>query len=475
MSTALPAVDLSTVQVGSTGDVEWKRDTVQQGGSTGLGSGKAYIRLYNESGCGLSIAFASGGVSDRMPAGAWHIFEIPAGCLSLTWEVEYILPGANVSMLLPTVYSAGEKIPGVPVLGNSPVGVGGSVATTGTTSVVNDGQNAPTEVVEATPKGAASSQLLWNNDGSGKFGGGLDSVDATGKLTLVADAIAPAAIAGGALDTDVTVLASQIQLDGTQADETFSGAGDLFLNHGLHVGGSVYGSGGVVTIGDKLKLGGGWDTTGLTFPGSQVAGDIAASQVGPGALDTDVTVAPANLAGSGATPTGWTALASQIISDATVSPDSTFPGPDPYYFNAKVQLSGGIQPQEADGGEVIRLHYLTHNTQNVMAWEAEGGAVGIGYAFIYTDSGGSQRYGFVLYPDGSGAAGANAGGWSWDASGNITAPAFHGTADHVPASGVTSPPWADMTGSGATAGTKIWEGPIDPGASAAEGDIWCDA
>lgn len=82
-------------------------------------------------------------------------------------------------------------------------------------SVQNDGNAAPTQVVEGTPSGATSSQLKWNNDGSGTFGGGAVVVNNAGVFTsipasaLPASAVAtgyPAADLGaGALPASVTI------------------------------------------------------------------------------------------------------------------------------------------------------------------------------------------------------------------------------------------------------------------------------
>lgn len=234
MSTPLTAINLTTAVVGTVGTVAWTRDDVQAGGSVGLGRGVAHIRLYNESGCGLLLRFASGGVGERIPAGAWPTLEIPAGCLSLSYTVEYVLTGAPVSLLLPIVYQPGETVPETPVLGNSPIGIGGTVNTSSVNEVINDGNAAPTHVLEATPSGAGSSQAIINNDGSATLGGGHVTIDNTGKIaganidaseiqtgTFPAGATVPAAnIAAGSLGVGVAAAATALQAGALPAGVT---------------------------------------------------------------------------------------------------------------------------------------------------------------------------------------------------------------------------------------------------------------
>ena len=207
MSQNLPVVDLSTVSVGGSGPLSWVGLVSQGSPSLGVRAGRPTLRLFNESGCGLDIQFDTGR-SDRIPAGAWAVYQL-AGEQALRWTVTYVLPGAPVALLLAVLYEPGEVVPSLPVLGNSPIGIGGTVATSTTNAVINDGNPLATTVVEATPSGAAGSQMLWRNDGSGIFGGGLCVVTAAGIFTAMpAQAIPLAALANGVLQSGVIISAA---------------------------------------------------------------------------------------------------------------------------------------------------------------------------------------------------------------------------------------------------------------------------
>lgn len=163
MSFSLPPNDLSALAVGGAGALDWTSQ-VQPGGTVGVRAGRPTLRLYNESGSGL--LWKMGVRSDHFPAGAW--VDIPLqGETSLTYVVEYVLPGAPIALLLGTIYEAGEPVPSIPALGNSPIGIGGTVATTTGSSIKNDGNAPGTSIVEATPSDQASSSVQQNNDGSG--------------------------------------------------------------------------------------------------------------------------------------------------------------------------------------------------------------------------------------------------------------------------------------------------------------------
>ena len=167
MSVALDPVDLSAVAVGSMSPspLSWAAEA----GTTSpmaVRSGVAHLRLFNESGAGLKITF-SNGASDRVPAGGWPTYELKSGQTSLSWQVEYLLPGAPVSQLLAVFYEPGEAVPDAPVLGNSPIGIGGSVTTSATSALKQDGSGPATSLIEATPSDQAASSWAMNNDGSG--------------------------------------------------------------------------------------------------------------------------------------------------------------------------------------------------------------------------------------------------------------------------------------------------------------------
>lgn len=288
-----------------------------------------WMLLINESVVGLQLLFANTGVRATIPPFCMRMMRLSVPVETTNWSQAYVLTGSpspintvTGEVLEESEWTGGEFLIPLPRFVNIGNGV---LSTTGTNNVVNDGNNAPTEVVEGTPSGAGSSQLKWNNDGSGLFGGGNDVVNNAGVFTSMAlDAIPVGAIAGGALDTDVTVGAAQITgsinpkqitLDGVQADETLAGAGDLFIPHGIHIAGSILGAGGVVTVGDKIKASAGWDAS-TTFPGAQVSGDVATAQQ-TDSTNSGSTSVPQVLSGVAGAGVSVKATASTTLQDGT--------------------------------------------------------------------------------------------------------------------------------------------------------------
>lgn len=227
MSVALDAVDLSAVAVGSVSPtpLSWAAEA----GTTSpmaVRSGTAHLRLFNESGAGLKITF-SNGASDRVPAGGWPTYELKSGQTSLSWVVEYLLPGAPVSQLLAVFYEPGEAVPDAPVLGNSPIGIGGSVTTSTTSALKQDGQGPATSLVEATPSDQAASSVALNNDASGNI-----SVLSAGSLRDILRSVRGNAATGHATvsigdtnDTGMLTLFGQIAAALVQAGALGAGVG----------------------------------------------------------------------------------------------------------------------------------------------------------------------------------------------------------------------------------------------------------
>lgn len=141
---ALPTIDLGSAVVGSTGTLDWQRLTGQSshpafyGPNTIKGSrgNAAHIQLFNESGAGLTIQFPSG---DNLfiPAGGWLPWELDPSVTSLQYTVVYLIPNAPVSQLVAVYYFPHETPPNIPILGNSPVGIGGTVTTSSSNLVYN--------------------------------------------------------------------------------------------------------------------------------------------------------------------------------------------------------------------------------------------------------------------------------------------------------------------------------------------------
>lgn len=102
------------------------------------------------------------------------------------------------------------------------------------TSVQNDGAAAGTTVVEGTPTGAGSSDLLLTNDGQATLGGGKLKINASGVVTLIPAGAIPASgvasgypaadIGAGALPAGVTIAEGQV---GGGYPAAYIGAGAL--------------------------------------------------------------------------------------------------------------------------------------------------------------------------------------------------------------------------------------------------------
>lgn len=167
MSVPIDPVDLSSAVKGSTGSVTWTGLNAATGAPAGAIAGKSVLRLYNESGCGLRCTI-SGGRGLRVPAGGWGDF-ILRGEQSLNYNVEYVIPNAPISLLLAEIFEPGEPIPPLPSLGNSPIGISGTIGGggTGTTFIKNDANAPATSIIESTPSDQSTSAFALDNDGSG--------------------------------------------------------------------------------------------------------------------------------------------------------------------------------------------------------------------------------------------------------------------------------------------------------------------
>lgn len=140
MSLNLPTVNLASLAVGASGTVQLPQPKVQL-------SEQAFLRLYNESGCGLQIVF-NDGTSETVPAGAWPAYAISPTLTQFTWTIQYVLPSAPISLLNIVYYFPGEPVPSTPALGNSPIGITGAVQTSSVQTLSNEGNAANTLVVD---------------------------------------------------------------------------------------------------------------------------------------------------------------------------------------------------------------------------------------------------------------------------------------------------------------------------------------
>lgn len=249
MSIFLPnqaGTDLSAAQVGTAGNI-----------SVGIHNrpskiGSLYPKLVfnNESGCGLAINMQGSNRQLVLPAGAWtEAVELYNNDTAINWTVLYVLPNQPVSKLYVVLYWPDEKILRAIALGNSPIGISGGVTTTAGKTLQDDTDNPNTSFIEATPTDQSTSSWARNNDASG-----FEQVLSAGVLRKIIKVVR-----GNATTTKAAI--------------DFGDSGDLSITtyHGVF-------------------------DVGCIFPGNQVGGDIAANQIGPGALDTDVTIIATQIA-----------------------------------------------------------------------------------------------------------------------------------------------------------------------------------
>lgn len=176
------------------------------------------LSVLNESNIGITITLSSSGSQLTVPA--YYLLSVHICTIgdSFDWKAAYTVPtlgAAPISLAVFTIFQPSEldtMPPSGPLsrltnVGNT-IPVGGNV-----TQVFNDGNVAPTVVVEGTPSGAPGSELKWNNDGSGLFGGGLIAVNSSGIFTAIPNQSIPStALQNGALP--VGVIAQSVANDG---------------------------------------------------------------------------------------------------------------------------------------------------------------------------------------------------------------------------------------------------------------------
>jgi hypothetical protein len=153
MSIQLPTVDLTGAIVGQkftvdfTAFVKFDPQGILRGGlgtlntpnnSSGV-SPNAHLEVFNESGCGLDATMKASGITFYIPAGKWGTANIAPNDSTCELKVRYILPNPPVSLLTPVYYSPGEEIPSGYTLGNSPIGIGGTVQTSSVQTLSNEG------------------------------------------------------------------------------------------------------------------------------------------------------------------------------------------------------------------------------------------------------------------------------------------------------------------------------------------------
>jgi hypothetical protein len=147
MSIKLASIDMSQYAVGQSGFIDLNPPKQKAGQSSSSAVGPAHLRIFNDSGSEISITSDDGSIDDWIPAGAWPVYELDQSTTKINFKVIAILPNPPIQFLLCTYYAPDEKVPESPTLGNSPVGVGGSVSTTGST-LSNEGNTTETLVID---------------------------------------------------------------------------------------------------------------------------------------------------------------------------------------------------------------------------------------------------------------------------------------------------------------------------------------
>lgn len=171
MSTSLAPLDLTGAVVGTSVTLDFNQFVkfnparMQQ---------KAHLGLFNESGCGLQCVMKASGDSQYLPAGGWTTFEIESNDSNMVATVTYTLPNPPVSQLNAVYYAPGEEIPQSYTLGNSPIGIGGTVNTSSVQTLSNEGNAANTLVEDIGDVAFAQlftlytdGHCLWSVDQSG--------------------------------------------------------------------------------------------------------------------------------------------------------------------------------------------------------------------------------------------------------------------------------------------------------------------
>jgi hypothetical protein len=160
MSISLPDINLASVTVGQTGKLSFQQAGVSADPSFTQNQPK--VRFHNESGSGLRISFNLSGDTFTLPAGAWKTSLVIPGESGYSWQVLYNLPNPPVTTLFTDYYYPNEPIPEGGVLGNSPIGIGGTIPVSNVT-LSNEGNPINTLVIDMGPAGNLNVVQIWND------------------------------------------------------------------------------------------------------------------------------------------------------------------------------------------------------------------------------------------------------------------------------------------------------------------------
>ena len=141
---------------------------------------KAHIALFNESGCGLSYVINASGHGEFLPAGAWVTTDLEPDDSNIEFTVTYTLPNPPVSQLNGVYYTPGELRPPSYALGNSPIGIGGSVQTSSVQTLSQEGQASGLLTIDIGDTGFSQLIAIFND------GHGIWAIDQSGTKHQVA-------------------------------------------------------------------------------------------------------------------------------------------------------------------------------------------------------------------------------------------------------------------------------------------------
>lgn len=163
MSSQLPPLDLTNQPVGFQGLISFNQFLKF---NPAMQSQAANLWLFNESGAGLNVVFQQSGNAHYLPAGAWGYYALAPNDGQVQVTITYLLPNPPVSQLNAVYYAPGEPLPQSFTLGNSPIGIGGTVNTSSVQTLSNEG-SPPTPILIIDIGNTGLQQLLTiYNDGS---------------------------------------------------------------------------------------------------------------------------------------------------------------------------------------------------------------------------------------------------------------------------------------------------------------------
>jgi hypothetical protein len=239
MSTGLPTVNLAGVSVGQSGTVSFQ--------NAGVDANPAFtqkpprVLLQNESGTGLNITFKLSQDSFTLPAGK-HILRVVTPAESgYTWTALYNLPNPPVTSLYTDYYYPNEPDPDTGMLGNSPIGIGGTISVTNVSALSNETTTVKTLIIDI---GLVGNTLLYQlfSDGSATWSVISGGVPHT--VLQVNNSGTPLQLGKSGDNTEVL---GNLNIDGTASSGTFTfnngasmASGDLALNaHGITSAGLI--------------------------------------------------------------------------------------------------------------------------------------------------------------------------------------------------------------------------------------------